>query len=209
MPESCILSGPNGNLRLRCSAGTRRDFNAEYFTSFSPISVLDIRELWFGRSTKTYFDNDTKPLRQTCARVRGAFEVLTKVEDLTIIRCETRPFFAALNTAMDDNILLPRLQRLTIYIRYGDLDVPALVQCAKTRKEHSRPLGEVTVVFTDPEAATADLIREVESLREFVAEVNHHVGVAPMLILRGVDCDDWLIKPCGDPRETFRRFSCP
>ena len=187
MPKSCILSGPNGNLRFWCFSGTRREFDAEYFTSFSPIPVLEIRELWVGQSTASHFGGTPEPWKQTAAGVRGAFGMLTKVEDLTIISCETGPIFATLDATVDDTLLLPRLRRLTIHVGCGNLDVAALVQCTKTRKERSRPLGEVTVVFT--EAATTDLIREVELLREFVVEVDHHVGVAPTLIWSGVGCD--------------------
>ena len=45
MPNLCVLSGPDVNLRFWCFEGTRRKFDAEFFTSFSPISTLRIREL--------------------------------------------------------------------------------------------------------------------------------------------------------------------
>jgi len=194
MPNSCIFSGPNGNLRFWCTEETRKNLDAVFFTSFSPIPVLGIRELWVGPGTTTYFGTPLPPWKQTTASVQGIFGVLTKVEDLTVVGCNMKPFSAALGATVarasaNDGILLPTLQRLTIYVEFGDLDVPALIQCAKARKGHSRPLGEVTIVCK--EAVTTDLIRKVESLREFVVEVNHRVGVAPMLIWRGVDCDDW------------------
>jgi len=187
MPNSCILSGPNGNLRFWCFHGTRGDFDAAFFTSFSPISALEIKELWVGQETKSHTVN--KPWKQTVAGAHGAFAVLTKVEDLTIVSCETGPIFAALDTTADDGVLLPGLRRLTIFVGCGDLDVPALIRCAKARKKHSRPLGEVTIVFR--EVATTDSIWEVELLKEFVAEVSHYVGAAPVLVWRGADCDSW------------------
>jgi len=169
--------------------GTRRNFHAEFFTSFSPISATGIRELWVGRDTESDFGGGPGPWKQTSAGVHGAFDALTKVEDLTVVGCETGPIVATLGAAMDGRILLPELRRLTIYVGRGDLDVPALVRCARTRKEHSRPLGEVTIVFK--ELVTTDLIREVELLREFVMEVDHHVGVAPTSIWGGVRFYDW------------------
>ena len=189
MPSSCIFSGPNGNIRFWCFDWTRRDFDAEFFTSFSPISTLGIRELWVGRSAISYFSLGPRPWKQTAAGVRGAFDVLANVEDLTIASCETEPIFAALDTTTGDGVLLPVLRRLTIYVGCGDLDVPALVRCAKARKEHSRPLGMVTIVLE--EVATEHLIREVESLREFIVDVNHRVGMVPTLIWEGVECHDW------------------
>ena len=180
MPNSCILSGPNGNLRFWCFEGTREIFDAEFFTLFSPISPLEIRELWVGRNTKSYFSENSKPWKQTAAGVRGAFEVLTKVEDLTIVSCETGPFFVTLNATTDDGILLPGLRRLTIYVGCGDLDISALVQCAKTRNEHSRPFVEVAIVFgSEPRA---EVVRVLESLRELVKKLDYRVGVA--LVLR-------------------------
>jgi len=135
------------------------------------------------------FSRGLTPWKQTAAGVRSVFDVLTGVEDVTIVSCETEPIFAALDTTTDNGILLPGLQRVTIYVGCGNLDVPALVRCAKVRKEHSQPLGVVTIVFKG--AAADDLIREVESLRGFVANVSHRVGVAPTLIWDGVDCRDW------------------
>jgi len=154
----------------------RRDFNAEFFSSFSPISVSGIKELWTG------------PWKQTAAEIHGAFGVLTKVEDLTIVRCETEPFFAKLGSTVDD-ILLLGLRRLTIYVGCWDLDVPALIQCAKARKENSRPLGEVTIVLE--EEPGADFIQEVELLREFVGELTYRVGEAPKLFWTGESYKSW------------------
>ena len=192
MPNACVLSGPNGNLRFWCfEGGARGDFDAEYFTSFSPISVSEIRELWVGQSTMSIFW--PKPWEQSVTGICGAFGVLTKVEDLTIVGCNMRPFSMALGMAAaadaDSGILLPALQRLTVYAVCRDLDILDLIRCARARKEHSRPLGEVTIVFG--EVAATDLILKVESLREIVGEVKHRVGEAPMLIWRGLDCDDW------------------
>jgi hypothetical protein len=175
MPNSCILSGPNGNLKFWCFEETRDNFDAEFFTSFSPISVSEIRQLLVGART-----DHRRLWKQTAARVHGVFGVLTKVEDLTIVSCETEPFFATLGATVDNGILLPGLRRLTIYAGHGDLDVPALIQCAKARKGYSRPLGEVTVVFE--EEPGAGLIQEVESLGEFVEELTYRVGEAPKLI---------------------------
>ena len=180
MPNSCILSGPNGNLRFRCFDESREKFNAEFFTSFSPISTLDIRELWVGPGTGSY----SGPWEQTGPEVRSAFEVLTKVEDLTLVSCKTGLFIATLGTAVESGVLLPGLRRLAIYVGCGDLDVAALVRCAKTRKEHSRPFREVNIVFK--EVVTTDLIWGMESLRRSVGKVDHHVGVAPTLIWDGV-----------------------
>lgn len=83
VPHSRVLSGLNGNLRFWCSEYTRRDFEAEYFTSFSPVSVLDIRELWVGQSGNSARDY----WRQAVDQVLGAFRVSTKVEDLSIVCC--------------------------------------------------------------------------------------------------------------------------
>lgn len=177
MPNSCILSGPNGSLRFWCFWGNREDFDAEFFTSFAPISVSGIRELWVGSTTESHFGR--KPWGQTPARVRGAFEALTKVEDLIIVSCEAEPFFAALDAATGDPILLPNLWRLTVYVGCGDLDVPALTQCAKARKERSRQLGEVTIVFENEPVAGA--MRELELLKEFVGVLSHRVGVTPVM----------------------------
>ena len=175
MRNSCVLSGPNGHLRLFFFDETRDNFDREFFTSLSPISVLEIRELWVGQE----ITRNGRPLGQTTAGARGAFGVLTKVEDLSMVNCNTKTFFSALSTTSYDGIILPRLQRLTIYVGRGDLDIPALIQCVKARKGCSRPL-EVTVVFE--EKPGADLVEGVESVREFVGELYHHVGLAPRLM---------------------------
>ena len=188
MPNSCTFSGPNGTLNFWCFDENRRDFDAEFFTSFSPISVSQIRELWVGQRTATFSRVAKKPWKQTTARVRGAFEVLTEVEDLTIVSCETKPFFTTLGGTVNDEVLLPKLQTITIYIGCGDLDILALIRCAKARKKHMRPLEEVTVVWEDdPED---DVMEEVEPLREFVGELTQRVGETPKLSWKGDGCDD-------------------
>ena len=56
-------------------------------------------------------------------------------------------------------------------------DDSAFMQHAKAGKEHYRPFGEVSVVFEkDP---GANLIEEMELLREFVWELIYLVGKAP------------------------------
>ena len=177
MPDSCIFSGSNGDLRFWCCDGIREDFNAEYFCSFSPIPVLGIRELWVGQRG----DSTRRPSswRQTTGGVLGAFKVLSKVEDLTIVRCEMEAFFTMLGSTTDDGILLPGLRRLTIYVGVGDLNVGALVQCAKARKEYFRPVDEVTVVLGWE--LDASFVQEMKSLREFVGQLSCRVGEAPNL----------------------------
>ena len=175
MPNSCILSGSNGNLRIWCFERTRGDFNAGYFTSFSPIPVLDIRELWVGQR-----GNSTRGLwGQTLSGVLSAFKVLSKVEGLTILRCKTEAFFTTLGSTTDGGILLPGLRRLTIYVGFGDLNVRALVQCAKARKGYLHPLEEVVMVLE--RGMGANFVQEMESLREFVGELSCRVGEAPKL----------------------------
>lgn len=188
-PNSCIFSGPNGTIRFWCFAGARENFDGEFFTSFSPISVSEIKELLVGARTESFFGTRRRPWRQTVARVRGAFAVLTKVGDLTIVSCDTDPFFATLGATADNAVLLPGLRRLTIYVGCGDLDVSALIQCAKRRVEHSRPLRGVTIIFEN--APGADVVREVESLGEFMEELNHHVGVTPKLKWGDKDGESW------------------
>lgn len=186
IPSLCSFSGPNGNLTF---GGTREYFDADYFASFSPIPVLQIRELWVGQRTESYCNSKPRPWEQTAGGVHSAFEVLTKVEDLTIVNCETEPFFATLGTTVDGRVLLPGLQRLTVYVGCGDLNVSALTRCVEARKEHSQPLEKVTVVLEeDPEA---DVIQEVESLREFVEGLIHRVGETPKLIGRDEECSRW------------------
>ena len=177
-----ILSGLNGNGFWR-SGYTRRNFGEEYFTSFSPVSVLDTRGLLAGQrgnSARGYW-------RQAVGQVLGAFRVSTKVEDLSIVCCKTEAFFTTLGSTTDGGALLPELQRLTIYVGFEGLDIRALVQCAKARKGHSRPLEEVTVVLEHERGFS--FVRELESLREFVGELAYRVGETPCLT-----CD---MKPPG------------
>jgi len=189
MPNSCILSGPGGNLRFWCFEGTRGKFDAGFFTSFSPISISEIRELWVGQPVESHSRASQRPWKQTTAGVRGVFEVLTKLEDLTVVNCETEPFFAILGAAVDDGLLLHGLRRLTIYVGCGDLNAPALMQCAKARKEHSRPFMEVIVVFEKEPGA--GVIQEVDSIGEFVGKLIYRVGKTPKLTWLGEDCDMW------------------
>ena len=185
MPNSCILSGPNGNLRLWCPGVARVFFDEQYLTSLSPISVLDIRELWIGQSTLDI----CKPWVQTVANARGAFGMLERVEDLTIVSCKTGPLFVALGTPAGDGILLPGLRRLTIYVGLGNVNLPKLVRCAKVRKEYSQPFGKVTVVFE--EEPRLDSIRWLELLRASVGELIHRVGVTPGLYWETTDRVLW------------------
>ena len=189
MPNACILSGPNGNIRFRCLDETHGELYAEFFTSFAPISLLEVRELWVGSSDTDPLGTDRSPWGQTAIGVRGVFRALRKVEDLTIVSCQTKPFFSTLRTAADDRTLLLGLRRLTIFVGCGDLDVLALIRCAKARKEHSRSLAEVTVVFEKEPGA--DLVEALESLREFVGELVYRVGKTPELILQGDGCELW------------------
>ena len=127
------------------------NLDAHFFTSFFPVSVLQIRELWIGGRTRSRFNSGRIPWEQTVAGLRGAFGVLTSVECLTIACCKTGPYFQALGAAVDGGILLPGSQKLTAYVWCGNMDVSALTQCTKARKEHFRPLREVTIVWeTDP-----------------------------------------------------------
>ena len=186
MEGSCTFSGPSGNLSFRWFQGTREDIDAHFFTSFSPISVLQIRELWIGQRTRYLFHSDRTCWKQTAAGLRGAFEVLKDLESLTIVCCKMEPFLQTLGEIVDGGILLPGLQKITVYVGCGDLDASALIQCAKARKEHFRSLGEVAVVWErDPGAGVR---REVELLRAFVGELIHRVGEAPKLFWRGDEC---------------------
>jgi len=173
MRDSCVLSGPNGYLKL-LFCGTRNNFDAEFFTSLSPISALEIRELWVGQDGADIH----RPLGQTPAGVRDALGVLMKVEDLNIVNCETGPFFLALGVVSNDGIILPRLRKLTIYVGRNDLDIPTLIQSMRARKGCSEPFGVTLVSEEKPEA---DLLERVESLREFVGELIYRVGRAPKL----------------------------
>jgi len=173
VPNSCILSGPNGNLRIWCLEEARGNFDAEVFTSFSLISVLQIRELWVGRNIMSHAGTTRKFWEPTAAGVYGAFGVLTKVEDLTLVNCQTQPFFLTLGVVVGGGVLLPGLRRLTVFVGCGCLDVPAPIQCAEARKEYFRPLGVVTIVFEEPQA---DFVEGAKSLREFVGELIYRVG---------------------------------
>ena len=187
MPNSCVLSGLKGHVGFWCSEENRGNFDAEFLTSFSPISISKVNELWVGASTEYRFGRI--PWKQTAVGLRGAFEALKKVEDLTIVGCETGPIFAVLDVTMGAVVLLSGLRRLTIHVGWGDLDVSGLIRSAKTRKEYkySQPLGEVTIIFENHPGA--DVIREVESLRMSVEELNYRVGVTPELRWDGKDCD--------------------
>jgi hypothetical protein len=188
-PNSCVFSGPNGNLRFFCFEGTRDNFDAEFFTSFSPIPISEIRELLVGKRTQKYSSTRRRPWGQTAARVHGAFGVLTKVEDLTIVSCEMAPFFAALGTTADGAAPLPGLRKLTTYVGCGNLDISALIQCARARLECSQPLKEVTIIFEDEPGA--DVIQEVQLLREFVGELNYRVDATPVLNWEGESGGSW------------------
>ena len=154
---------------------------------FTPISVLEVRELWVGWSAAS--STGRKPWKQTATGVRGIFRVLKKVEDLTIVTCHVEPFFSTLGAAADDRALLLGLQRLTIFVGCEDLDVLALVKCAKARKEHSWLLEKVTIVFEkDP---GADLVEGLESLREFVGVLVYRVGKTSGLNWRGEGGELW------------------
>ena len=48
MPNVCVLSGLNGCPMFWFFLGNRDNFDAEYFISFSPISVSEIRSCWLG-----------------------------------------------------------------------------------------------------------------------------------------------------------------
>ena len=177
MPGSCTFSGLSGNLSFRWLQGTCENINTHFFTSFSPITVLQIRELWIEKRTVYGFDNERTSWKQSAAGLPGVFGALTDVEGLTVVCYEMEPFLQTLAVTVDGGFLLPALQRLTVYVKCGDMVVPALIQCTKARKEHFRPLGEVTVVWgEDPGARVRD---EMESLREFVGELVHCVGEAP------------------------------
>ena len=110
------------------------------------ISILQIRELWIGQGTVNGFTNKRTSWKESAAGLRGASEVLTDVEGLTIVCCKMEPFLQTLGETVDGRTLLPGLQKLMVYVGYGDMDVSVLIQCTRTRKEHSRPLGEVIVV---------------------------------------------------------------
>jgi len=193
MPNSCTFSGPNGNLNFWCY-GARGKLNADFFTLFSPISVSRIRELWVGG--QPFLATANTPWKLTTAGVRGAFEVLAAVEDLTLVSCETKPVLTALLVKANGEVLLPGLKRFTIYVGFGELDVSALIRCIKARKEHFRQLEEVTVVWKKGPGDA--VMKGVESLTEFVGELSHRVGKIPELTWTG-DSDS-MAAECGQVR---------
>ena len=111
------------------------------------------------------------------------------MEDLTIVSCETEPFFVTLGETAAGGILLPGLKRLAVYVECGDFNVSSLIRCAESRKERFQPFGEVIVVWgEEPEV---DVVQEVESLREFAGELTYRIGEAPELVWTGKKCDGW------------------
>ena len=190
MQSSCTFSGPSGNLSFWWFEGTRENVDAHFFTSFFPISVRQIRELWIGQRTVSYFRSDRTSWEHTAAGLREAFEVLPNVEDLSIVGCKMEPFFQALGATVDGGIFLPGLRKLVIYVGCGEMDASALIRCIKARKERFRPVGEVVVVWEkDP---GVDAKREMESLREFVGELVYCVDKAPKLFWRGEENGWWV-----------------
>ena len=182
MPNSCTFSGPNGNLSFWCFEA-RKNCDAHFFTSFSPISISQIRELWIGGSGQHFLSSANTPWKQTTAGVRGAFEVLTTVEHLTLVSCETKPILTTLQATVDSGVLLPKLKKLRIYVGFGDLDVSALTQCVKTRKEYAQALEEVIVVWK--KRPGADVVQGVATLRESVGKLAQRVGKIPKLSWSG------------------------
>ena len=180
-PRSCVLSGPNGHFGAWFFEENHRSLNAEFFISFYPILVFGVKELWIAAGEVLRFGR--VPWRHTAAGLRAAFGVLTEVEDLTVVSCETGPIFAVLDATMDDIVLLPGLRRLTVYVGWGDLNVSTLMRSAKTRKQYYQPLEEVAIIFENEPRSY--VIQAVESLRAFVGKVNHRVGVTPVLRWEG------------------------
>jgi len=168
VPSLCAYSGPNGTLRLQ----RPEIFDSNYFTSYSPISVLHIKELVVGAVLNA-------PWKHAITGICDTFKVLSELEDLTIVSCVAKPFFTSLGTTVDSRILLPGLRRLSVYVGFRDLDIPSLIRSAKARKEHSRLLEEVTVVWEEDPGA--GVLQVVEPLREFVGELTLRVGEAPEL----------------------------
>jgi len=58
MEGSCIFSAPSGNLNFQWFQGTCEDTDTHFFTSFTRISVLQIREPWVGQRTVYRFSNE-------------------------------------------------------------------------------------------------------------------------------------------------------
>ena len=110
MEGSCTFSRPSGKLSIRLFQETRQDIDAHFFTLFSPISTLQIREFWIGQRT-TYgpSNNHTTSWKQTATGLRRTFEVLTYVEGLTIVRCKMELFLQILGETVHGRILLPGL----------------------------------------------------------------------------------------------------
>ena len=177
MPNSCTFSGTNGNLSIWCRKGIRGYSDGDYFYFVLPDHRLaDQGALgWTGNRTLFYY-HPCGPWGKTIGWVYGAFEMPKEAEDLAIVSCETWPFFMAFGATVNGENL-PGLRGFTIYVGYGGLHVSALIQLAKTRKEHFRSLEGVTVVLErDPEA---DVIQEVESFREFMGKLTHGFCEAP------------------------------
>ena len=189
IPSSCILSGPNGTIRFYCPDLTRDRFNAEFFTSFSPIFVMEIKELWVGEYHTSYEGTSYRPWAPTATDVHSALAALTRVEDLIIVNGRTGPFFSTLGSTTENSLLLPELRRLTIYVGYWGMDVSALLQCVRARKEYSQPLGKVIIVF--PKEPGDDVVKGVESVREFTRELIWRVGEDPKLYWAGEGCKRW------------------
>lgn len=198
-----IFSGPNGNIALSYgSGGFGEGLCAEIFVSslyfhgrdsdlceeiFPPVP--EIKVLWVGGE---------EPWLQGIHEIKDAFKVLEGLEELIIVGCHTQPFSTVLRmtTNLDEGgrILLPVLQRLTIYVVSGDLDIYDLTRCVGARKEHSRPLEKLTIVFK--KTPTERLICMVKPLGEFVGEFEYLVGEAPALVPESVN--DGL-DSCLDP----------
>jgi len=143
MEGSCTFSGPSGNLSFRWFQETHEDIDAHFSASFSQISVLQIREFRNGRRTTYGSSNKHTSWKQNAVVLHcGAFEELTDVEGLTIVCCKMEPFPQTLAETVDGIIHLSGLQKLTVYVGYGDMEVSALMQCKRTRKERFRPLGK-------------------------------------------------------------------
>ena len=90
--------------RFWWSQKTRESIDAHFFISFFPVSLLHIRELWIGHGRRTRPGSARK---RAAAGLRGAFEVLTDLEDLTIVRCKMEPFLQTLGETVGGRILLP------------------------------------------------------------------------------------------------------
>jgi len=114
--------------------------------------------------------------------------VLTKVEDLTVLSRKMEPVFSALVAAGDDTCSPSQITEANGLHQIVCLDVPALIQCAKTRKERSQPLGEVTIVFEEPKVK---FVEGVELLGGVVGESTSRVSSAPRMSCTGEYCKPW------------------